>query len=203
MREVYQVFGHTMVLHSHHHCVRKNEEGYGKLEILVVDHVKEDLLAALGLIDLNFELLALAYFLDLDPGLLVVGDEHASEFLLLFDLVKVVYDDSNEQVDDELAADDHKGANVEDGPDPSIFLWLHLWTYAVDAVPHHIGPSFCSHHLEEGQESHDDIVKVGIDVVPLTSCIQTILFGYDLVQIYRLGGQRRFLAPVKSTYMKK
>lgn len=139
-----------MVFHSHHHCVRENEESYGKLKIFVIDHAEEDLLAALWLIDLYFELLALAYFLNLDPGLLVVGNEHAPELLLLFDLIKVVYNDSYEQIDDELATDDHKRAYVEDSPDPGIFLWLHLWTYAVDAVPHHIGPSFCRHHLEEG-----------------------------------------------------
>jgi hypothetical protein len=63
---------------------------------------------AFGLNHFLSKLLCLGDLLDLNPTALVLSDEHIVEFLLLLDRLEVIDDDTDEQVDDELTADDHK-----------------------------------------------------------------------------------------------
>lgn len=58
--------------------------------------------------DLLTEFLGLSNLLDFNPAALVLSDEHVVKFLFLLNRLEVVDDDADEQVNDELAADDHE-----------------------------------------------------------------------------------------------
>ena len=51
----------------------------------------------------------------------MLSDEHVVQFLLLFDRLEVVNDDTDEQVDDELTANYHEDDEEQDG-DPLVSL---------------------------------------------------------------------------------
>lgn len=60
------------------------------------------------LIDLHLKALAQADLLDFYPALLLLGDEHVSKLLLLLDCVEVIDDDTDEEIDNELATHYHE-----------------------------------------------------------------------------------------------
>ena len=55
------------MLHRHNNGIKENEEGNCILEVSMIDHLKEELLAILWLVDLDPELLALSNLLDFNP----------------------------------------------------------------------------------------------------------------------------------------
>ena len=102
------------MLHRHDNCIKENEEGNSILKVSMIHQVEKDLLAILRLIDLDPELLALSNFLDLDPRPLLLSHKHVSEFLLLFDGVEVINNHTNEEVNNELRANNHKSHEEDD-----------------------------------------------------------------------------------------
>jgi len=108
VREVDQVLWHPMMLHSHDHSVSEDEKRNCQLEVPVVDHIEEYLLAAFGLIYFDLELFTLSNLLNFDPRLLLLRNEHTSKLFFLFDFVKVIYYNPYEQIDYKLAPNDHE-----------------------------------------------------------------------------------------------
>ena len=76
-------------------------------------------------------------------------DEAITHLVFLLDLVEVVYDDTDEQVDDKLRTDDHERYEVECRNRLIIFLWLFVYPDSINAVIHDIHPALRSHHLEQ------------------------------------------------------
>ena len=102
------------------------------------------------------------------------GEEDIAELLLL-DFVEVVDDDADEEVEDELRADDHVADEEERGVDLVVLLGLLVHTHRVHARPHHRQPALSRHHLEQSHHGRQDVVKVRSCVFPASAQVQAVL----------------------------
>ena len=140
--------------------------------------VEKDLVA-LGLCHLFDKVLREAHFLDLDPGALLLSDEIVAHLVSLLYLIEVVDDDTDEEVDNELTADDHKGDEVGCHDWLVVELGLHVDSSCVHTIVHHTHPAFRSHHLEQSHHRIHHVVKVYVLILPGTTCVDTVLPRHD------------------------
>jgi len=108
----------------------------------------------------------LANFLNFNPTSLLLSYKHVSQLLLFFDQVEIIYNNSYKEIDDKLRANNHESQEEYYCGKVSVFLWLISDPIAVDSIVHDIDPSFSGHHLEQVEHSVDDVIKVGILVLP-------------------------------------
>lgn len=121
----------------------------------------------------------------INPGLLLLSYIAAAHFGLLFELVEVVHDDTDEQVEDELTTDNHE----EDEKDDKASVFAGHWrlfdpingSNTVDTVVHNVNPAFSSHHLNQSHDSHANIVKVFGHFDPFSSLFKALIDVSDTV----------------------
>lgn len=118
------------------------------IEDNVLSEFCECYLVAFGSPHLLDQILRETNFLYLNPGALFLSDETVSHLVFFFDFVKVVNDDTDEQVNDELTANDHKGDEVNSHDGLLVCLRLHTDANCIDSIVHDCHPALRGHHLE-------------------------------------------------------
>lgn len=99
---------------------------------MMIDHLEEIKSEALRLVYFPPQLFALSNLLDLYPHSLFFCNKHVIELFLFFDCVKIVNNDTNEKIDDELTTDDHENNEIDDKANTGISLWLLSYTSIVN-----------------------------------------------------------------------
>jgi hypothetical protein len=121
----------------------------------------------------------------LDPPPLVVSDVDASNLFAVFDLVKVVDDDSDKQVQKEDGANDHEEAEENRLVKGVGVFGLHVHAEVVNGSIHGVHRTLRGHHFELREKAVHSVVEVlsGVDpratqVQAISSCIDHLENGF-------------------------
>jgi len=117
-----------VVLDSHDDGVENNKEGDRVVESLVVHEPVEVVLAASRHFSFPSKLFALSDLLNFNPASLVFCHKLVAELFLLLNRVEVVNNHSYEQVDDELASNNHEGDEIDTEHYLVILDWLFVYS---------------------------------------------------------------------------
>ena len=79
---------------------------------------------------------SLANFLSVNPLSLALSNEPWAKFILFFDFIKVINNNTNEQIDNKKWADNHETNEVRDHNDIVVRLWLHVDASSIDTQEH-------------------------------------------------------------------
>lgn len=107
--------------------------------------------------------------------------EQTPQFLLFLDLIKVIHDYTYKQIEDKLTAKDHK--DDKEGYAirlVRIFSWLFSRWYTVGAIMHHVDPALRRHQLDQRPHPKDDVIKILILILPISTRIQAVLLSLDI-----------------------
>ena len=88
--------------------------------------------------------------------------------------IKSVENHTDEEIENEKEAEDHKDDEEEDVFGPVVELWNLMYLGSIDGEPHNCIPSFSRHHGEHGEHGAAHIIKMRVVQQPLATIVVAV-----------------------------